>query len=72
VALQFALGAALAMVALAVPAPRFLQLTLAMFWLLAFASATHDIAADGFYMLALTQTARPPSSACAAPSTGWR
>jgi MFS transporter, PAT family, beta-lactamase induction signal transducer AmpG len=54
VALQFALGAALAMVALAVPAPRFLQLTLAMFWLLAFASATHDIAADGLYLLALT------------------
>lgn len=27
--------------------------TLALFWLSAFASATHDIAADGFYMLAL-------------------
>ena len=24
-----------------------------MFWITAFASATHDIAADGFYMLAL-------------------
>ena len=54
VALQFVVGAALAMVALAVPAPQFLQLTLAVFWLLAFASATHDIAADGFYMLAQT------------------
>jgi MFS transporter, PAT family, beta-lactamase induction signal transducer AmpG len=50
--LQFVVGAALAMVALAVPGPRFLQLTLAVFWLMAFASATHDIAADGFYMLA--------------------
>ena len=30
-------------------------MTLAMFWLMAFASATHDIAADGFYMLALPQ-----------------
>ncbi len=29
------------------------QITLAFFWLLAFASATHDIAADGFYMLGL-------------------
>lgn len=29
-------------------------LTLIIFWLMAFASATHDIAADGFYMLALT------------------
>ena len=27
----------------------------AFFWLLAFSSATHDIAADGFYMLALPQ-----------------
>ncbi len=55
VALQFAVGAALAAVALALPAPRFLQMTLAVFWLMAFASATHDIAADGFYMLALPQ-----------------
>ena len=53
VALQFALGVALAMVALTLPAPKFLQMTLAVLWLLAFASATHDIAADGFYMLAL-------------------
>ena len=28
--------------------------TLALFWVTAFASATHDIAADGFYMLALS------------------
>ena len=28
-------------------------LTLVIFWISAFASATHDIAADGFYMLAL-------------------
>ncbi len=53
VALQFALGAALAAVALTLPGPKFLQMSLAVFWLLAFASATHDIAADGFYMLAL-------------------
>ena len=53
VGLQFVLGAALAMVALALPGPHFLRLTLAVLWLMAFASATHDIAADGFYMLAL-------------------
>ena len=29
--------------------------TLAVFWVTAFASATHDIAADGYYMLALDQ-----------------
>jgi len=55
VALQFIVGAALATVALALPAPKFLQMTLAVLWLMAFASATHDIAADGFYMLALNQ-----------------
>ena len=53
--MQFAVGAALAMVALTIPAPKFFQLTLALFWLMAFASASHDIAADGFYMLALPQ-----------------
>ena len=55
VALQFVCGVAFALVALTLPAPHFFQLTLAMFWLLAFASATHDIAADGFYMLALNE-----------------
>ena len=54
-ALQFVIGAALALVALTIPAPKFFQLTLAVFWLMAFASASHDIAADGFYMLALKQ-----------------
>jgi PAT family beta-lactamase induction signal transducer AmpG len=33
----------------------FFQMSLAVFWLMAFASATHDIAADGFYMMALKQ-----------------
>jgi len=53
VGLQFVVGAAMAAVALTVPAPAFFQLTLVVFWLLAFSSATHDIAADGFYLLAL-------------------
>ena len=55
IALQFVIGAAFALVALTVPAPGFFRLTLAMFWLLAFSSATHDIAADGFYLLAMPQ-----------------
>ncbi len=50
---QLFIGAAMAGVALVLPAPHFFQATLAFFWLLGFASATHDIAADGFYMLAL-------------------
>ena len=53
--MQFVLGAMLAAVALAIPAPHFFQMTLAFFWLAAFSSATHDIAADGFYMLATTE-----------------
>jgi len=54
-AMQFLIGAALAGVALTIPGERALQMTLALFWLMAFASASHDIAADGFYMLALPQ-----------------
>ena len=53
VGLQFFIGAALALVALALPGPLFFRGSLAVFWLLAFSSATHDIAADGFYLLAL-------------------
>jgi PAT family beta-lactamase induction signal transducer AmpG len=53
--MQLLLGGGLAGVALTIPAPHFFQLTLAFFWLLAFSSATHDIAADGFYMLALPE-----------------
>ena len=53
--LQFLIGAALSMVALTLPGSRALQMSLAVFWLMAFASASHDIAADGFYMLALPQ-----------------
>lgn len=51
--LQFIIGVAFALVALTLPGPKFFQLSLAVFWLMAFASATHDIAADGFYLLAM-------------------
>lgn len=51
--LQFVMGVLLAGVAFCIPMPFFLQSTLALLWLAGFASATHDIAADGFYMLAL-------------------
>src|SRR5262245_14766072 len=53
--LQLLIGAGLAGVALTIPTSHFFQYTLAFFWLLAFSSATHDIAADGFYMLATTE-----------------
>lgn len=54
VAMQVLVGAGLAGIAFLIPADRFFQSTLAVFWLMAFASATHDIAADGFYMLGLS------------------
>jgi PAT family beta-lactamase induction signal transducer AmpG len=55
VAMQLVLGASFACVALTIPAPAFFRYTLAFFWIMAFSSATHDIAADGFYMLGLRQ-----------------
>ena len=53
--MQLLIGGALAGVAFSAPVPNAFQWTLAFFWLLAFQSATHDIAADGFYMLATTE-----------------
>ncbi|MFC0135881.1 MFS transporter [Massilia eurypsychrophila] len=55
VGLQLVIGASLAMVALTMRLPGFFQASLAVMWLMAFSSATHDIAADGFYMLGLRQ-----------------
>ncbi len=54
VAMQLLIGAGLAGVALTIPTSNFFQYTLAFLWLMAFSSATHDIAADGFYMLPLS------------------
>ena len=51
--MQLFIGAGLAGIAFTVPTEHFFQLTLAIFWLMAFSSATHDIAADGLYMLGL-------------------
>jgi PAT family beta-lactamase induction signal transducer AmpG len=53
VATQLLMGACLASIAFTIPLSSFLQWTLCFFWLMAFSSATHDIAADGFYMLGL-------------------
>lgn len=55
VALQLMIGASLSLVAFTIPMEAYFQWSLAIFWLMAFSSATHDIAADGYYMLALEQ-----------------
>ncbi len=52
-AMQLAIGASFAGVALTLPTTDFVRYSLAIFWIMAFSSATHDIAADGFYMLGL-------------------
>ncbi len=53
IALQLLIGAGFAAVALTLPGDDFFRYSLAAFCLLAFSSATHDIAADGFYILGL-------------------
>lgn len=53
VTMQSLIAVGFAGIAFFIPTDHYLQLSLAFFWLLAFSSATHDIAADGFYMLGL-------------------
>ena len=53
IAMQFIIAIGFACIAFSLPTSLFFQLTLAAFWLVAFTSATHDIAADGYYMHAL-------------------
>ena len=53
--MQLLIGGGMAGGGFVLPGDFFLRFTLAFFWLMAFSSATHDIAADGFYMLGLTE-----------------
>lgn len=53
--MQWAIAAGFSAVAFALPSSTWFGCTLAAFWAVAFLSATHDIAADGYYMLALLQ-----------------
>jgi PAT family beta-lactamase induction signal transducer AmpG len=55
VLLQLAVAASLVAVGMALHLPNFFVASLAVMWLMAFSSATHDISADGFYMLGLRQ-----------------
>lgn len=52
-AMQLLIGASLALLAFTLPTSYWLQCSLALFMLIAFSSATHDICADGFYILGL-------------------
>ncbi|MBR6197798.1 MAG: MFS transporter [Bacteroidaceae bacterium] len=51
--MQFVMGVALGLVAFTLPTSFWLQGSLALFMVIAFASSTHDISADGFYIIGL-------------------
>ena len=55
VSMQLLIGAGFAGIAFTLPTSFFFQGSLAFLWLLAFSSATHDIAVDGFYMMGLNE-----------------
>ncbi len=55
---QYLTAMSLAMVAFTMQVDFWLQSSLALFMLIAFSSATHDISADGFYILALDEKAQ--------------
>ncbi len=52
--MQWLMAIAFSAVAFLLPTSHFFSATLAVFWMTAFFSATHDISADGYYMMELT------------------
>lgn len=54
-AMQLLIGASLAGIAFTLPTAMWFQSTMFFFFVMAFASATHDISADGFYMIELDE-----------------
>ena len=52
-AMQALIGASLAGIAFSIPTAFWFQASMCRFFLIAFCSATHDISADGFYMIEL-------------------
>ena len=69
-AMQLAMVPTTVLIAFALPTPWFFQATLALFLVLSFLSATHDIAADGLYMLGLNQARQ--AAFVGVRSTFWR
>ena len=53
--MQILIGASLAGVAFTLNTPVWFQMSMCCFFIMAFASATHDISADGFYMIELDE-----------------
>lgn len=55
IVMQWAIAVSLACVAFALPGALYFRFTMACFFAIAFLSATHDIAADGYYMIGLDE-----------------
>jgi MFS transporter, PAT family, beta-lactamase induction signal transducer AmpG len=53
--MQLLISIAFLIVGLSLPTNHFFIITLAIFWVAAFASASNDVASDGFYLLALSK-----------------
>ena len=53
--MQLLISIAFLIVGFAIPMSQFFILSLAIFWVAAFASASNDVATDGFYLLALSK-----------------
>lgn len=53
--MQLLIGASLAGIAFTLPTAVWFQASMALLFIIAFASATHDISADGFYMIELDE-----------------
>lgn len=53
--MQLLISIAFLVVGLSIPTNQFFMISLAVFWVAAFASASNDVASDGFYLLALTK-----------------
>jgi PAT family beta-lactamase induction signal transducer AmpG len=53
--MQLVISIAFLVVGFTIPTNNFFMISLAFFWVGAFASASNDVASDGFYMLALTK-----------------
>lgn len=70
VVMQGLMGPTLGLLAFALPLPGFFQISLALFFVLAFSSATYDVAADGFYLLGLTSAQQ--AAFVGVRSTFWR
>ncbi len=70
VAMQLAMAPVLVLIAFSLPLPWFFPASLSLFFVLAFLSATHDIAADGLYMVGLDDSQQ--SAFVGVRSTAWR